>query len=379
MSDKSSESGITTSAVNTRNITITDEAAQLALTGKTTAQTISEIHRENVHQTVTKPNVEQVKADLERDLNISRDFIDNLNKVGDKLYYEVEKNPNNILVKYKPEECTDPSCLRTFDLDMEQLKNRKLTKEEAETLSRMYVHGIFNITDDDRTEGGILYGGSDTLNNASIIVRKPYAGLAEELSYTVFERVRAGLNLPMVFGASNAGRDQVTIWEKLNEYNRENPNDKVDLTHVAHSLGVSSTKNAINWANYQNVGLNNLNANLTALGTSYPIKSDMETGYFDAAKGLFGKARLDYSIAPKDCVGTCLLIGRTPSTAENTKVGRPLADLLLHHTVPYIRDKEVLEFYIKDQSKLNEKINESQKIWNRINKDEFEPKLETLE
>lgn len=235
------------------------------------------------------------------------------------------------------------------------------------------------MTDKDRMEGGILYGGSDTLNNASILVRKAYAGVAEELTYAVFERIRAGLDLPMIFGASNASRAQATIWDKLNQYNQANPVDQVDLTHVAHSLGVSGTKNAMNWANLQDMNFNHLNANLTALGTSYPINSDIETGYFDTATGLFRKTKLDYSIAPKDCIGTCLLIGRTASTAENTKIGIPLVDLLLHHTVPYIKDKEVLEFYIKDQSKLNEKINESQKIWGRSNSDEFGPKLKTLE
>ena len=192
--------------------------------------------------------------------------LDNLNQIGDKLYYEVEKNKNNLVVKYKPQECKDPSCLRTFELDMEQIRNRDLTEDEVKILSRVYVHGILNTTDKDRVEGAIQYTGKEALQNATVVVRKPYAGLAEELTYTVFERVRAGLNLPSIFGASNASKDQVTIWEKLNEYNKNNPNKAIDLRHVAHSLGASSTKNAMNWANYQGLSFDDTNAKLVALG-----------------------------------------------------------------------------------------------------------------
>lgn len=305
--------------------------------------------------------------------------LDNLNQIGDKLYYEVEKNKNNLVVQYRPQDCKDASCLRTFELDMEKIRNRDLTEDEAKILSRIYVHGILNQTDEQRMEGGILYGGSDVLNNASILVRKPYAGLAEELTYTVFERVRAGLNLPSIFGASNASKDQVTIWEKLNEYNKNNPNKAIDLRHVAHSLGASSTKNAMNWANYQGLSFDNTNAKLVALGTSYPIHSDLETSYFDAARGLFNRTRLDYSIAPKDCVGTCALIGRTPSTADNTNVGTMIKDLLPHHTA-YIRDKEVFDFYFnKLQSKDYEiKLNYLKQIWD-IKGEYIGPKFNTLE
>ncbi|WP_439328285.1 hemagglutinin repeat-containing protein, partial [Lonepinella sp. BR2357] len=372
--DNGSDQSVTSSFINTKNVLITDNDKQQKLTGKTTDETIQAVTQHNSHQALEKVDVEKIKSNMEQDLSVAQDFVNNLNQIGDKLYYEVEKNDKNILVKYKPENCDDPSCLRFFELDMEKVQNKEiLTKEEAEILSRMYVHGIFNTTDEDRTEGGILYSGKDTLNNASIIVRKPYVGVAEEVTYTIFERLRAGANLPSLFGASNASRDQVTIWDKLNQYNQENANDKVNLTHVAHSLGVSSTKNAINWANYQHTNLKETKANLTALGTSYPIYSDIETGYFDSASGLFGKTRLDYAIAPQDCVGTCLLIGRTNSTAENTKVGVPLVDLLSHH-ISYVKDRDVLNFYNK-----KDREPDLQGIWNRdTNSENFGPEIKTL-
>ncbi|WP_162621153.1 hemagglutinin repeat-containing protein [Mannheimia varigena] len=367
VSSDSNETGVTTSSINTKNIVITkgNEAENNAK--------IADLNKGNIHQSVAKVDIERVKSDFERDLGVAKEFMENLSAIGDKLYYDVEKNEKNILVKYKPENCSDPSCLKSFELDMEQLKNRKLTKDEAELVSRMYAHGIFNMNDNDRIEGGILYGGSDVLNNSSLIVRKPYAGLTEEITFTVFERLRAGFNLPSVFGASNASRDQVTIWNKLNEYNQNNPNTEIDLKHIAHSLGVSSTKNAMNWADYQKISLDNLNANLTALGTSYPIYSDLQTGYFDKAKGLFGKTKLDYSIAPRDCVGTCLLIGRTPSTAENTDIGIPIIDLLLHHG-SYIKDEKVLEFYGRENEKGILKD-----IWNKSEDQELGPLYKNLE
>ena len=39
----------------------------------------------------------------------------------------------------------------------------------------------------DRINSAIQYSGKDILNNASIVVRKPYAGLAEEMTYKIVE------------------------------------------------------------------------------------------------------------------------------------------------------------------------------------------------
>ena len=72
-----------------------------------------------------------------------------------------------------------------------------------------------------------------------------------EATFTIFERFRAGLDIPSIFGASNASREQAKVWGLLEQYTRENPTNKVDLTHLAHSLGASSTKNAMNWADYK--------------------------------------------------------------------------------------------------------------------------------
>ena len=87
----------------------------------------------------------------------------------------------------------------------------------------------------------------------------------------MFERLRAGIDAPAIFGASNASREQAKIWGLLEEYNRNNPNAQVDLKHLSHSLGVSSTKNAMNWASYKGMKFDNTTFKANTVGTSYPI------------------------------------------------------------------------------------------------------------
>lgn len=70
----------------------------------------------------------------------------------------------------------------------------------------MYAHGIFNKNDEDRLKGAIQYGGKDYLNNNVLVVRKPYSSMIAEATFTVFERFRAGVDMPSIFGASNASR-----------------------------------------------------------------------------------------------------------------------------------------------------------------------------
>ncbi|MDY4279477.1 MAG: hypothetical protein SOX56_00015, partial [[Pasteurella] mairii] len=166
----------------------------------------------------------------------------------------------------------------------------------------------------DRINGAIQYSGKDILNNVSVVVRKPYAGLAEEMTYTLFERLRAGIDLPSLFGASNASRDQAMIWDKLNTYNAQNPNTGVSLDHVAHSLGASSSKNAMNWAKSQGMKLDNTTLKSYVAGTSYPITNStilgklslgvLDQGYVEKAASLFKNGQVEYAIAPRDTVAT---------------------------------------------------------------------------
>ncbi|MFU2055624.1 hypothetical protein ACLRAA_12015, partial [Gallibacterium anatis] len=65
VNDKGSESSVTSSAINTKNIVIRDNEAQLALTGKSAAETAQAIQKTNLHQALKKQDVETIRSDLE--------------------------------------------------------------------------------------------------------------------------------------------------------------------------------------------------------------------------------------------------------------------------------------------------------------------------
>ena len=390
VSNKGSEKGITTSRIQTSNIQITDLAQQEKLTGKATSQLMETLNQQNHHQSVNKVDVQKVTQELEQDLDITNKFIDNVNRVGDDIYYNIEKKEGNTYIKEKrPEGCksVDENCIKVQELDVNNLKVPK-TKAEAEQLARMYVHGMFNTKDEDRTIGAIQYGGTDYLDNDVVIVRKPYTSLTSELAYTVFERLRAGLNMPSIFGASNASREQVKIWGVLDEYNRQNPNNQVDLDSLSHSLGVSGVANAMNWAQYQGMKFDHTKLKANTVGTSYPMTNSTiasrlsgglyDQGYAEKASKLFKEGSVEYAAAPRDIVATGINlpwlpghlsfgIGNTDTTGQNT-TGVPLLGMINgDHTKAYYKDKEVIGFLNKkypEEIKIIEKY--QRKTWGKV-------------
>ena len=395
VNDKGSESSITNSAINTKNIVIRDNEAQLALTGKSAAETAQAIQKTNLHQALKKQDVETIRSDLESDLNTATEFVNNTNKIGDEIYYRIEKNEQNIYLKHKKaSDCDNISCIKTSEIDADRLSVPQ-TKEEAEQLARLYVHGIMNQSDEDRTIGAIQYGGKEYLNNDTLIVRRVYSSLPAELTFTIFERLRGGLDMPSIFGASNASRDQAKIWGLVDEYNRQNPTNRVNLSPVNHSLGASGTKNAMNWAKHEGMSFKNTTLNAYIVGTSYPITNDTlgskltgglyDKGYTETAAGLFKDGSVEYASAPRDIVATginlpfvpgslSIGIGNTNTTGDNS-VGIPLWDMLMgNHTEAYYRDEEVIEFIYPEDKTKAKIINYQNKVWGKVG-----PKTETKE
>ncbi|MEH8036266.1 hemagglutinin repeat-containing protein [Gallibacterium anatis] len=385
VNDKGSESSITNSAINTKNIVIRDNEAQLALTGKSAAETAQAIQKTNLHQALKKQDVETIRSDLESDLNTATEFVNNTNKIGDEIYYRIEKNEQNIYLKHKKaSDCDNISCIKTSEIDVDRLSIPQ-TKEEAEQLARLYVHGIMNQSDEDRTIGAIQYGGKEYLNNDTLIVRRAYSSLPAELTFTIFERLRGGLDMPSIFGASNASRDQAKIWGLVDEYNRQNPTNRVNLSPVNHSLGASGTKNAMNWAKHEGMSFKNTTLNAYIVGTSYPITNDTlgskltgglyDKGYTETAAGLFKDGSVEYASAPRDIVATginlpfvpgslSIGIGNTNTTGDNS-VGIPLWDMLMgNHTEAYYRDEEAIKFISPQKSE--EIINYQKNIWGKV-------------
>ncbi|GAB1650176.1 hemagglutinin repeat-containing protein [Mannheimia haemolytica] len=395
VSDKGSENGITTASINTKNITIRDEQTQQQLTGKTAEESAKEINKTNIHEEVNKVDIEKIKSDVERDLKTATDFVETFHKIGDDIYYNIEKKEGNIFVKEKrAANCESVECIQYRELDVNNLEVPK-TKEEAEKLARMYAHGIMNKNDNERLQGAIQYGGKDYLENDVLVVRKPYTTLQSELTYTVFERLRAGLDMPSIFGASNASREQAKVWGLLEEYNRNNPNDQVDLKHLSHSLGVSSSKNAMNWANYKGMKFDNTTLTANTVGTSYPMTNKTiggrlsfglyDQGYTEKASSLFRDGKVEYAVAPGDIVGTGLGlpylpgswsigIGNTNTTGDNFPriPGRILTG---DHNTAYYKDETVINFLnTGDKEKEIKEIKDYHyKIWGGIG-----PKTESI-
>ena len=399
VSDKGSEHGVTTSSINTKNLIIRDKEAQEQLTGKSIDETIQTLNKENLHQKLAKADIESIKSDLERDLSVATKFVENVNSVGDDIYYNIEKTDKNILLKQKRDKnCEDISCIQAKEIDVNTLNVPK-TKEEAEQLARMYAHGIFNTNDEERITGAIQYGGKDYLDNDVLVVKRNYTNPLTELTFTVFERMRAGMNLPSIFGASNASREQAHIWTLLDTYNKNNPTNQVDLTHLSHSLGVSGVVNAMNWAKHKNIDLSHTKLNGNTVGTSYPMTNETiggmlslghyEQGYKEKAEELFNGGNVSYAVAPRDIVGTginlpfvpgkfSIGIGNTNTTGNNTS-GIPLIDMFRGaHNKAYYKDEKVINFLyplFKDGGiTRNKVINYQYDTWGQIG-----PKTQKIE
>lgn len=399
VSDKGNEHGVTTSSINTKNLIIRDKEAQEQLTGKSIDETIQTLNKENLHQKLAKADIESIKSDLERDLSVATKFVENVNSVGDDIYYNIEKTDKNILLKQKRDKnCEDISCIQAKEIDVNTLNVPK-TKEEAEQLARMYAHGIFNTNDEERITGAIQYGGKDYLDNDALVVKRNYTNPLTELSFTAFERIRAGINLPTIFGASNASRDQAKIWSLLDEYNKRHPKDQVELTHFAHSLGVSGMVNAMNWAKHKNIDLSHTKLNGNTVGTSYPMTNKTiggmlslghyEQGYKEKAEELFNGGNVSYAVAPRDIVGTginlpfvpgkfSIGIGNTDTTGDNYS-GIPLIDMFRGaHNKAYYKDEKVINFLyplFKDGGiTRNKVINYQYDTWGQIG-----PKTQKIE
>ncbi|RGE47181.1 hypothetical protein MHD_11260, partial [Mannheimia granulomatis] len=323
-SDKGSESGITTASINMKNITIRDEQAQLQLTGKTAGETVKEINKANIHQEVNKADIEQIKADVERDLKTATDFVKNLHERGDEIYYQMEKNEDSVFsIQKKEEDCNHISCLDFKADNSQKLKNiiygdEILTDEQAQLLSKVATAGMLNLNREDKVSSAILYDKDlASINETAVILNRGSAGYVNEFLFTGFERFRAWANLPSVFGASNATRDHAQITKKLDEYNANQiaqGKEPISVNNVAHSLGVSGNKNMLNWSEYVGNKYDNTEVNFLHLGGSYPsIEIDKQ------AKGLFGGVNTKYHGVKGDFVYSGiggLFIGNNPNAKQ---------------------------------------------------------------
>lgn len=164
----------------------------------------------------------------------------------------------------------------------------------------------------------ILYGDDlASIDETPTILNRGSAGIVNEFIFAGFERFRAWINMPAIFGASNATRDHAQIAKKLDEYNAHaklNGNKEIPLFNVAHSLAVSENKNMLNWSEYMNQSYNNTKVTYWHLGGSYPsAEIDKQ------AKGLFKDVDTQYHGVKGDTVYSGVLgyfIGNNPNAKE---------------------------------------------------------------
>lgn len=329
VSDKGSESGITTASINTKNITIRDEQAQQQLTGKTAEEAIKEINKTNLHQEVNKVDIEQIKGDVERDLTTATDFVKNLHERGDEIYYRMEKNEDSVFsIQKKIEDCNHISCLDFKADNSQELKriiygDKILTDEQAQPLSKVATAGMLNLKRKDKVSSAILYDKDlASIDETAVILNRGSAGVVNEFIFTGFERFRAWANLPGIFGASNATRDHAQINKKLDEYNVHQiaqGKAPINANSVAHSLGVSGNKNMLNWSEYIGNEYKNTKINFLHLGGSYPsAEIDKQ------AKERFGSVNTEYHGVKGDFVYSGLrglFIGNNPNAKQVERLG----------------------------------------------------------
>ena len=324
VSDKGSEHGVTTSSINTKNLIIRDKEAQEQLTRKSINETIKTLNQENRHQKLAKADIESIKSDLERDLSVATKFVENINSMGDEIYYQMEKNEDSVFsIQKKTENCNHISCLDFKSDNSQALKriiygNDILTDEQAQLLSKVATAGMLNLNREDKVSSAILYDKDlSSIDETAVILNRGSTNYLNEFIFTGFERFRAWANLPSVFGASNATRDHAQITKKLNEYNAHRiaqGKEPISANNVAHSLGVSGNKNMLNWSEYVGNRYDNTKVNFLHLGGSYPSERVDKQ-----AKQLFGGVNTEYHGVKGDAVYSGLgglFIGNNPNAKQ---------------------------------------------------------------
>ncbi|WP_410683511.1 two-partner secretion domain-containing protein [Avibacterium paragallinarum] len=377
--DKGSESGITTSSINTANITIRDHEAQQKISGKTVKESLQGLSKINLHQGVEKANVETIRSDLERDLNTATEFVNNVNNQGDEIHYKMEKNEDSLFsIQPKTVECNHISCL-DFDKDNSQAlkkliySDELLTEEQAKLLSKVATAGMLNLSREEKVSSAILYDKDlSSIKDTALILNRGSAGILNEFLFTGFERFRAWANMPSLFGASNATRDHAQIAKKLDEYNayaKSQGAKTYTFENVAHSLGVSGNKNMLNWSAYLGQKYEHTDVEYLHLGGSYP-SSEVDK----QSRELFKGVKTQYLGVERDVVygGIPILrtlglgmIGNNPNATPN----RAKTSILEAHSEANQNINNLKFVYDKNNKESLKKWQNTLDILNKTHKD----------
>lgn len=132
-SDSDSQSSITKSGINTQNIQITDEAAQIRLTGKTAAQTKADIDTNVTTDTAERhsgslKNVfdkDRVQSELDLQRTVSQDFSKNVQQANTEINQHLDK------LKADKEAAETAAAEALANGDMETAKHKAHEAQDA--------------------------------------------------------------------------------------------------------------------------------------------------------------------------------------------------------------------------------------------------------
>ncbi|SFM59865.1 hypothetical protein [Rugamonas rubra] len=143
--DEGDSSGQTRGAVSVGAVTIGDEALQLQLSGKSSAEAIAGLNRDtaNAHVVAQKQDVQSMKATVEADQAIKQETIKTVTKLTDEAYRSrMEVAPGLYKV-----ECLEASCVNAPKSVTGTLATMDDVKNAIDPNTVVSVNGIFNTLD----------------------------------------------------------------------------------------------------------------------------------------------------------------------------------------------------------------------------------------
>jgi filamentous hemagglutinin len=293
----SSSAGVTRSAVEASSVTITDEAAQQALTGKSAWQTLASLNRDtgNAHSAAQQQDVQAMLQTVEAERAIKQEAFRQATVVADTIYRSAV-GPKKIML----EKCDSPgqNC-NPVEVDM---KNHQIMRGPD---GKVYIfnHGIMN-TEADALANAVKQSSPQALEQGVYVVINPYTGSPlAEVVYAAWDKV-----LAPIFGISNAAAANIDLVNAAKEQWAT-----VDLT--CHSRGCITTGNAASQMRADgvtNAPIVNVQLNGSA-GNAQIIQSNID-------QLTSGKGEVHQSTHRDDFVGT-VIGGNAPTGGLPSRFG----------------------------------------------------------
>jgi filamentous hemagglutinin len=299
--ESGSSSGQTRSAVSAGSVTITDEAKQQQLTGKTGQETVASLNRDtvNAQTAAVKQNVQEMQQTVEAERTIKQEAVKQATVITDAVYRSAT-GPKKIMLQ----KCNiqGQNC-GAVEVNM---KDHQIV---AGPDGKVYIfnHGIMN-TEQDALANTVKQSSPEALQQGVYVVINPNTGSTlGEVVYAAWDKT-----LAPVFGISNASQANIDVREQVKA-------NGGTIVEVDHSRGNITSFNATQ-VQIQ-TGQKDVPLSVVQMNGS-PINAQSAQLALDTATG--GTAKVLQSTHQNDLVGTVL--GNNPPTG-----GQP-SSLLDAHT-----------------------------------------------